>query len=76
MLRIEDKYIIEIAKERSFSKAAEKLYIAQPSLSRYIINLEDKLGVKIFDRSKMPLEITEAGEKLIEYIYKCRELER
>ncbi len=64
MLRIEDKYIIEIAKERSFSKAAEKLYIAQPSLSRYIINLEDKLGVKIFDRSKMPLEITEAGEKL------------
>ncbi|NLV77073.1 MAG: LysR family transcriptional regulator [Tissierellia bacterium] len=42
MFRIEDRYIIEIAKQKSFSKAAEKLYIAQPSLSRYIINLEDK----------------------------------
>ncbi len=75
MFRIEDKYIIEIAKQKSFTKAAEKLYIAQPSLSRYILNLEDKLGIKIFDRSKSPIEITEAGEKLIEYIYKFRELE-
>lgn len=75
MFRIEDRYIIEIAKQKSFSKAAEKLYIAQPSLSRYIINLEDRLGIEIFDRSKFPIEITEAGEKLIEYIYKFRELE-
>src|SRR5699024_8780336 len=74
MCKIQGDYIVEIAKQRSFSKAAEKLFITQPSLSRYIINLEENLQIEIFDRSKSPIEVTEAGEKLIEYIYKHKEL--
>ncbi len=70
------QYILEILKERSFSKAASNLYIAQPSLSRAIINFENKLGVKIFDRSKNHIEITPAGEKIVSYIQMLQQLEK
>lgn len=70
------EYILEIAKEGSFSKAANNLYISQPSLSRTIINLENKLGVEIFDRSKINIQLTIAGEKLVEYIQKSNALEK
>jgi DNA-binding transcriptional LysR family regulator len=59
------KYILTVAEERNFTKAAKKLYISQPALSQYISNLEDELGVKIFDRSCSPLKITIAGERFI-----------
>lgn len=60
------EYVIAIAEEKSFSKAAKKLYISQPSLSEYIMRLEKQLGVKLFDRSTSPLTLTFAGEKYIE----------
>lgn len=69
------KYILEVLKEGSFSKAADKLYIAQPSLSRSIIDLENRLGVKIFDRSKKYIILTPAGERLVSYIEKLQQLE-
>jgi DNA-binding transcriptional LysR family regulator len=56
------KYMLMVAEERSFSKAAQKLYIAQPSLSQYIQKLESQLGVELFDRSTSPLRLTYAGE--------------
>ncbi len=55
------KYVLTVAKERSFSKAAAELYITQPSLSRFIISWEDQLGAKVFDRSTSPLGLTAAG---------------
>jgi DNA-binding transcriptional LysR family regulator len=55
-------YMLMVAEERSFSKAAQKLYIAQPSLSQYIQKLEQQLGVQLFDRSTTPLRLTYAGE--------------
>ncbi|OBR94202.1 HTH-type transcriptional regulator GltC [Clostridium ragsdalei P11] len=60
------EYVIAIAEEKSFSKAAKKLYISQPSLSEYIMRLEKQLEVKLFDRSTSPLTLTFAGEKYIE----------
>ncbi len=60
------QYILKVAEERSFSKAAQKLYIAQPSLSQYIQKLEQQLGVQLFDRSISPLRLTYAGELYIE----------
>lgn len=72
---IKGKYILEIVNQGSFSKASEKLYIAQPSLSRYIKELEDKIGFKIIDRSKSQIVLTEAGEKVVEYIHKSQALE-
>ncbi|MFL0247248.1 LysR family transcriptional regulator [Candidatus Clostridium stratigraminis] len=60
------KYMLMVAEERSFSKAAQKLYIAQPSLSQYIQKLENQLGVELFDRSTSPLRLTYAGELYVE----------
>jgi DNA-binding transcriptional LysR family regulator len=56
------QYMLKVAEERSFSKAAQKLYIAQPSLSQYIQKLEYQVGVELFDRSTTPLRLTYAGE--------------
>lgn len=59
------KYVYEIYKERSFSKAAQNLYISQPSLSARIKKIEDRLGAPLFDRSTSPLKLTEFGEAYI-----------
>ncbi len=64
------KYIVTIANEQNISKAAEKLYISQPSLSQCIHNIEKELGTKLFDRTKTPLKITYAGEVYIEWAKK------
>ena len=60
------QYMLKVAEEKSFSKAAQKLYIAQPSLSQYIQKLERQLGVQLFDRSTNPLKLTYAGELYVE----------
>ena len=59
------QYAIALAKVRNFSLLAEKLNITQPSLSKQILGLENDLGVKLFDRTKNPLELTPAGEFFI-----------
>jgi DNA-binding transcriptional LysR family regulator len=68
------QYMLKVAEERSFSKAAQKLYIAQPSLSQYIQKLEQQLGVLLFDRSITPLRLTYAGELYIETAKKMLDL--
>lgn len=52
----EVKYILTIAEHRSISKAADALFISQPNLSRILINIEKDLGVKLFDRSCLPIK--------------------
>ena len=59
-------YVYEIYKEKSFSKAAQNLYISQPSLSARIKKIEDELGAPIFDRSTSPLRLTEIGKIYVE----------
>ena len=59
------KYVYEIYKEKSFSKAAQNLYISQPSLSARIKKIEQQIGAPIFDRSTTPLRMTEVGEAYI-----------
>ena len=65
-------YVLAILKEGSFSKAAEALYVSQPSLSATIKRIEDKISAPIFDRSTNPVSLTEIGT---EYVRCATEIE-
>ena len=60
------EYILAVAKHGHFGKAAKECHITQPTLSQQIQKLETDLGTVIFDRSKKPILLTDAGSKLIE----------
>lgn len=55
------KYFLAIASEKSITRAAESVHIAQPSLSKQMIDLENKLGKKLFIRGKKEIVLTEEG---------------
>lgn len=57
-------YFVTVVEQMSFSKAAHKLHIAQPSLSNAIKNLEEEVGFRILERSTRNLELTESGQIL------------
>ncbi len=57
--------IYTVYQERSISKAAQKLFISQPSLSVMIQRIEEDVGVPLFDRTSKPIRLTEAGQEYI-----------
>ncbi|AXT60333.1 LysR family transcriptional regulator [Aquimarina sp. AD10] len=59
------KYVLAVAEHKNFTKAAEKTFVTQPTLSMQIQKLEDELDILIFDRSKKPIALTEVGSKLV-----------
>lgn len=59
------KYALAIAEHKNFTKAAEKCFVTQPTLSTQIQKLEDELDVVMFDRGKKPIELTEVGRKIV-----------
>lgn len=56
------RYFVTVVEEQSITKAAEKLCIAQPPLSRQIQKLEEELGILLFERGSRPVRTTEAGQ--------------
>lgn len=60
------QYFLEVAKYKSFSVAAEHLYITQPTISKMIKNLEEELGVVLFERNRKKLILTDAGQIILE----------
>lgn len=74
------EYFIAIVEEGSISKAAEKLYVSQPSLSKYLKRMEENIGTELFSRDSYPLQLTEAGELYLHYlkdiIFKKKKIEQ
>ena len=66
MTLIELKFVLAVAQERNFRRAAQKCFVTQPALSLGIKKLEQELGVMIFERSHTDVTPTEIGAKMIE----------
>ncbi|HWV98547.1 MAG TPA: LysR substrate-binding domain-containing protein [Candidatus Acidoferrum sp.] len=59
------RYFVAVAEELNFTKAAAKLHLAQPSLTRQIHNLEEEIGVRLLNRSKSQVALTEEGRSFL-----------
>ena len=60
------RFIVAVAQERNFRRAAEKSFISQPALSLAIQKLEEELGLKIFERGKNEVTLTPVGSAIVE----------
>ena len=67
--------IYTIYQEKSFSKAAQKLFISQPALSAMVKKVESEVGVPLFDRASKPIVLTEAGREYISAVQQIRQVE-
>lgn len=67
------RYFITVAQEQSFTRAAEKLFTAQPSLSQQIKYLEQEVGVNLFERSSRKIQLTDEGKAFLIYAEKALE---
>lgn len=65
MTLTELRYIVAVAAERHFGRAAERCFVSQPSLSAAVKKLEDELGVRIFERGKHEVLVTEIGAQVL-----------
>ena len=75
MLTVTDEYFLTIVKAGSLNKASQMLYVSQPSLSKYIQRLENKLGTELFDRTVAHLKLNEAGKLYLHFLQKQHESE-
>lgn len=60
------RYIVAVAQERNFGRAAQRCFVSQPALSVAIAKLEDELGTQLFERGKSEIGITPVGERIVE----------
>ena len=70
------EYVYAVYREGSFQKAAEKLFVSQPSVSASVRRVEERVGSRLFDRSRKPLALTECGEAYIACTEKIFAMER
>ena len=60
------RYFVEVAKQKSFTKASETLFVSQPSISKMVKGLEAKLKVTLLDRSEKEIALTDVGKIVCE----------
>lgn len=61
----EMEYVLAVYREQGFSKAARRMYLSQPALSAMVKRAEERIGGAIFDRGKIPIELTEIGREYV-----------
>ena len=66
MTLTELKYVVALAQERHFGRAAQKCFVTQPTLSLALAKLEDELGVRLFERNKNEVLVTSRGQAIVE----------
>lgn len=66
MTLTELRYIVTLAQEKHFGRAAEKCFVSQPTLSVAVKKLEDELGLALFERSKGSIKVTDVGQRLVD----------
>lgn len=66
MTLTELRYIVTLAQEHHFGRAAERCFVSQPTLSVAVKKLEEELGIALFERSKSTVQVTPLGEKIVE----------
>ena len=66
MTLTELRYVVTLARERHFGRAAERCHVSQPTLSVAVKKLEDELGIPLFERSKNSIRVTETGKRIID----------
>jgi DNA-binding transcriptional LysR family regulator len=76
MLSFKHKVFMEVARQLSFTKASQALFISQPAITRHIQQLEDLYKVRLFDRSASSISLTDAGKLLYQYLMRAREVEK
>ena len=69
------RYVYTVYEEKSFSKAAERLFVSQPSLSAMVKKVESDYGITIFDRTTTPVSLTPEGEYYIHTAKRVLKLE-
>ena len=66
MTLTELRYVVALAQERHFGRAAQKCFVTQPTLSLALAKLEDELGLKLFERNKNEVLVTARGQQIVE----------
>lgn len=66
MTLTELRYVVTLAREKHFGRAAERCHVSQPTLSVAVKKLEEELGIPLFERSKSSIRVTETGQRIIE----------
>src|SRR5258706_12650814 len=67
------RYIVAVAHERNFGRAAQRCFVSQPALSVAIQKLEEELGAQLFERGKTEVTVTAVGERIVEQAQKVIE---
>src|SRR5438309_2886629 len=67
------RYLVAIAQEKSFGRAAQRCFVSQPALSVAIQKLEEELGTQLFERGKSEVTVTPVGERIVEQAQKVLE---
>ena len=67
------RFVVSVAQEKNFRRAAAKSFVSQPALSLAIKKIENELGILIFERNRMGISLTTVGEKIVNQAQKVLE---